>query len=165
MIRKMWRGNLRLWANVFAARSRGESLESHFDEMRKQSEWIGIQTEDAPLAKLLFAIITQAQHDGMKAVSFDYRPENERFKVRFWRECYGFEPEGAMTEAIEAPNNLAQPLFSHAIWILNHLDPIYSEVRGLDDSPPAKWPASAPHCRCWLRDPMDASSLVIQLLD
>jgi len=131
---------------------------------------IGIEGEGAPIAKLLVAIASQARSDKMAAVSFDFSAGLDHFSVLFWESCPTFHLGGDSLEAMTIPRNLAKPLLSHALWILNHQDPMFEVTRGtfLFDDPtydPAKWPQSAPKCRCWLRNPTDITSLVIQILE
>lgn len=131
------------------------------------SELIGIEAKDAPISKLLYAIVAQAKDDGAKAITFSH--ENSQFRVFCWMECEGLEPAGEMKEIMAGPGNLLRPLLCHALWVLNHQDPLFASVRGTTlyhqpDEVPARWRIDAPDCRCWLRNPKDYLSLVIQIL-
>ena len=155
--------------NVHLAKSKGQNPYKYASSKLDDSELLGIEADGAPLAKLLVAIVSQARTDDMTAVSFNFPPESQNFNVLFWKECLTFEPKGEPMEAMSIPLNLCNALLSHAVWMINHQDPMFNSARGtmLFHEPnyePAKWPESAPKCRCWLRDPEDVSSLVIQIL-
>lgn len=139
------------------------------DRLLTESELLGIESQDAPISKLLLAIVEQAKGDGISAISFDSHETQSTFGVVYWRHCNGFEPSGECLEAMTIPTNIRRPLLSHALWMINHRAPAFESVRGpfyflYPQYEIARWPESVPKCRCWLRDPADLTSLIIQLI-
>lgn len=166
-LRRIWRRICLLWGGIWFSAGTGSSYVTLWEKVHDDSELIGLEAEGAPIAKLLYAIVAQAKEDEAKAISFSL--ENDQFRVYFWSECETLEPSGASRETMSGPGNLLRPLICHALWVLNHRAPMYEKVRGASllydpDFIPARWRADAPECRCWLRNPHDYTSLVIQLL-
>jgi hypothetical protein len=147
----------------------GKGFSGDADQKIENDELIGLQGFGAPMSKLLVAIVSQAISDNCSVVSFVHQPNEPKFYVNFWSSLEGIEPSGEKREATTIPSDLATALFSYALWSLNHQDPRYEKVRSFlfFDSPNEKlatWPDDLPCCRCWLRDPKDVASLVIQVV-
>ena len=168
---KVFRWLCRVYGGVLVRWSTGKSFSKYFDDQLEQEELLGFQGSQAPMAKLLVAIIKQCRSDGFRFIFLDPNDEEDCFKVQFSKEFDHFgqvplEPMDAMT----VPKTLWSPLACHASWRINHQDSIFDSVNrnlvGVRNhfEPNAK---DVEHlsCRCWLRNPDDCRSLVIQLLE
>ncbi len=167
-IKNAWQAWHRFWGRAFLGKS-FDSVYKFHEQLLSESELLGIEQKDAPINKLLVAIIKQAKNDGMSAISFEVLELESTFRIIFWLNCNSFELSGDSIEAMTAPKNLMSPLLCHALWMINHRDSTFDSARGTffflyPSLEVARWAEDMPKCRCWLRDPGDMASLTIQLI-
>ena len=168
---KFFRWVCRAYGEVFIRWSTGKSRSKYFEDQLGQEELLGFQVSQAPMSKLLVAMVTQCRSDGFSFLYYDLNSDDEGDAVLFSKEFdyvgqVPIEPVSAMT----IPQNLLKPLACHALWRLNHQDQIFESVNrnltGMRNHMESNSKGEMRlNCRCWLRNPEDCRSLVIQVLD
>lgn len=168
---KFFRWACRVIGHKWLRWSTGKSQSEYFDYQIGQEELLGFQENNAPMSMLLESIVKKCQSDGFRFITFDPHGEVDAPSVYFSKE---FDHSGQVpikpNIPISVPNKLLLPLVCHGLWRINHQDLAFGVVnrnligmRNHFESEPKN--DKKLNCRCWLRNPDDCRSLVIQVLD
>lgn len=125
----------------------------HEHEDSATSSMIGMQPEDSIISKTLIEIVKEAEKFGAQVITFKHVLDNPDSVVMFHR------PDGKR-QATPIPSDMVRPVVAHALWQINHQDPIFGKLGKMVHRSEAGYL----DCRCWLENPRDITSIMIELI-